>query len=119
MKVHLAAVGTMIALSFGQILLKMLATYIGSVPGRIIDQTPVMMKILAYLVGIGAIYSAVLVLWLVVLRSVELNRAFLYASLTFVFVPLLSFALLGETIRPATVIGAACIIVGIAVSALL
>jgi drug/metabolite transporter (DMT)-like permease len=119
MTIHLAAIGTMVVLSCGQILLKLLAVYIGSVQGRVLDQPNVMLRIAGFLAAIAVTYGLVFGLWMFVLRTVELNRAFLYAALTFVFVPLLSYVLLGETIRPATIAGAVLIICGIAISATL
>lgn len=118
MAVHIAAVLTMVALACGQILLKLLAVYIGGVEGRIFDQHVVLLKIAGYLGAIALTYGVVFLLWMFVLRTVDLNRAFLYASLTFVFVPLLSYFLLGETIRSSTLLGTVFIVAGIAISVL-
>jgi drug/metabolite transporter (DMT)-like permease len=115
MKIQIAAIGTMVVLSFGQILLKLLAGYVGTVQGRLLEQA-VIFRIIGYLGALALTYGVVFLLWIYVLRTVELNRAFLYAALTFVFVPLLSYMILGENIRPATVVGAALIVCGIIVS---
>jgi drug/metabolite transporter (DMT)-like permease len=67
--------------------------------------------------GVSAIYLVVIALRLYVLRSLELNRAFAFASLAFIFVPAFSYFLLGEKITIGTVAGAMLIIGGILISA--
>ena len=55
--------------------------------------------------------------WLYALKSLDLNRAFAFAALTFVFVPLLSYLILHEKLTIGTVAGGTLIIFGILVSA--
>jgi drug/metabolite transporter (DMT)-like permease len=117
--VHVAAVFAMIALSCGQIMLKLFAAQVQGVQGRIVDHPDAMLRLAAFLAALVGVYGVVFLLWIFVLRSLDLNRAFLYAALTFVFVPILSHFLLGEVVRPQTIIGAMIIVSGIAVSVLL
>lgn len=119
MIVHSAAILAMIALSCGQIMLKLFAAQVQGVQGRIFDQSDVLLRLVGFLIALVGVYGIVFILWIFVLQTLDLNRAFLYAALTFVFVPILSHFFLGEVIRPQTTIGAIMIISGIAVSVLL
>ena len=61
-------------------------------------------------------YALATVLWLLALRSTPLSIAFPVYALTFVIVPLLAHAFLGEAVGWRTFAGAAVIIVGVAIS---
>jgi drug/metabolite transporter (DMT)-like permease len=112
----LVAVATMMFLAFGQVLLKLLSTEFSRTsltPYGLWDNVIPISKLIA---GLMVTYLVVLVLWLFVLSRMELSRAFPFAALTFIFVPLLSFAIFGEQISVGVIFGASLIVLGIAVS---
>lgn len=63
-----------------------------------------------------AIYGAATLLWIHVLRSTPLTLAYPLFALTFLIVPLLSSAWLGETLQRGSLIGGAIILAGVYVS---
>ena len=70
----------------------------------------------AALVAALATYALATVLWLLALRSTPLSIAFPVYALTFVIVPILAHAFLGEAVGWRTFAGAFVIIVGVAIS---
>jgi drug/metabolite transporter (DMT)-like permease len=114
---YVAAVLTMILLSLGQVLLKRLAVKIAAAGVTFTNWHQEALNFLWLAVSVCLTYMAVLACWLYVLRSLDLNRAFSFAALTFVFVPLFSNLILGERITIGTVGGAGLIVIGIIVSA--
>ena len=117
MATYAAAVLTMILLSFGQVLLKLLAVKVADSGISFANWQQESLNFLWLGVGIGVTYAAVLGCWLYVLKSLDLNRAFAFAALTFVFVPLFSYLILGERITIGAAAGAFLIIAGIMISA--
>jgi drug/metabolite transporter (DMT)-like permease len=107
---------TMLFLSLGQIVLKLFATDISHVELSISSLTQNISLIMKNVILLIVTYGIVFCLWVFVLQKMELSRAFPFAALTFVFVPLLSHFFLGETISMPTIWGACLIIVGIVVS---
>ena len=59
------------------------------------------------------VYGTATLLWIVLLQRVPLSRAYPFAALGFVLVPLASAWLFGERISVPYVLGAAFVIVGI------
>jgi drug/metabolite transporter (DMT)-like permease len=106
MRTYVTAILTMILMSFGQVLLKSLALKLGHWPRQPLN-------FLRLGVSVSAIYVAVLICWLYVLKSVDLNRAFAFVALTFVFVPFFSYFILHEKITIGTLAGSTLIICGI------
>jgi len=116
MKAYAIAVLAMLLLSFGQVLLKLLAVR-GAAAGVSLANWQREAFSFAWLgASIVAIYACVLVCWLYVLTSFELNRAFSFVALTFALVPLFSYLLLGEKITVGTIAGSVLIIFGILVA---
>lgn len=113
---YIAAILTMISLSIGQVLLKILASKLINSDFSLNFRNE-FLRILLISGGIVLTYGVVTALWLFVLRSLDLSRAFTFASLTFVFVPLFSFLFLNERISAGTLAGTGFIVVGILVSA--
>jgi len=64
---------------------------------------------------VGVIYVFVMAMWLFVLKNMALSRAFLFVSLSFVFVPLLAHLFLKEAISAGTIVGTVLIIAGITI----
>jgi undecaprenyl phosphate-alpha-L-ara4N flippase subunit ArnE len=113
---YATAVFTMIIMSFGQVLLKSLAMKIAifqTVGGNWWKGPS---NFLALGASVFTTYVVVLVCWLYVLKALDLNRAFAFVALTFIFVPLLSNLILHERITIGTIIGSLLITTGILVS---
>ncbi|BCH21309.1 transporter [Mesorhizobium sp. L-8-10] len=68
-----------------------------------------------YLLAAFAIYGFGTIVWVHVLKSVPLTVAYPFMALTFCAVPLLAWALLGETLSLRYMIGTALIIAGLLV----
>ncbi len=62
----------------------------------------------AFLLYIGAS-----LLWIYLLQRVPLSRAYAFASLAFILVPLFAWQVFGESLGPRYLVGAACIMVGV------
>jgi len=62
------------------------------------------------------LYGMSTLLWVWLLRDVPLNRAYPFAAVAFVLVPILSYLLLDEPITVPAMLGAAFIVVGIAIA---
>ncbi len=112
----LAACLTMLFLSLGQVLLKLFAGEVSRLQFSLSTFLQNSGLFLKYFLLLGLTYGLVFCLWIFVLQKLDLSRAFPFAALTFVFVPLLSYFFLGETISMPTIWGAGLIIVGIVVS---
>lgn len=61
------------------------------------------------------VYAAATLLWLAVLARTPLSMAFPFYGLSFLLVPVFSFWLLNEPIRPQTWAGSAVILVGVVI----
>lgn len=108
-----AAIATMILVSLGQMLLKVIAERTR------LDLGPWQEQALKLLLVGGAlliIYAFAIGCWLFVLRSIELNRAYAFVGLSFVFVPVFSYFFLGEKISLNTIAGSTFIVGGIWIS---
>lgn len=68
-----------------------------------------------YLIAALAIYGFGTIVWVFVLKSVPLVVAYPFMALTFCAVPLLAFALLGETLSLRYLAGTALIVAGLLV----
>jgi len=117
MTIYTMAVLTMVLMSFGQVMLKLLAVKVAAAGISLANWQLEAFNFLWLGGGICVTYAAVLGAWLYVLKSLPLNRAFAFAALTFVFVPLFSYLILHEKISIGTVAGSTLIIIGIVVSA--
>lgn len=94
-------------ISGGQILFKLSARDWAGEPG--------LLKALLnpWLLSALAVYGACTLLWVYVLRDIELARAYPVISLSFLIVPLLSWAFLGEKFTLYSLAGALMILGGI------
>lgn len=118
--VYLGAVVVTVLLSLGNIGLKTIAVPLGQalVDLRLLNFAP-LISLLPRVVAVGCIYALGTVLWMWVLSHLALNRAFLFVSLTFVFVPLFSHLLLGEQIGTGVWVGTPLIVLGILLATML
>jgi drug/metabolite transporter (DMT)-like permease len=103
-------VGTIVLLSFGQVLFKYAAS--GLELSR--PSTFLSLPLLAALFGYGVATLA----WLCVLSLVPLSTAFPFYGLGFILVPFLSWWLLHEPFRPAVLVGGVVIMVGVFITSL-
>ena len=68
-----------------------------------------------YLLAALVIYFASTLWWVIVLRDMPLSRAYGFMAMSFVYVPALSWLLLGEPINARTVLGTLLIVGGLMV----
>ena len=109
---------TMMFLAIGQVLMKLLSSEIGRTTLTFHGLFNNFLPLAKLLLGLVATYAVVFALWMFVLQRMDLSQAFPFAGLTFVFVPLLSVAVLGEQISGGVIVGAMLIIAGIVISSL-
>lgn len=102
---------TVLALSFGQVLFKLSASSTGfNFFGRSLDMvSPTLFCAII-------VYAFATIMWLFVLKITPLRIAYPLAGLAFIFVPMLSFLLVGEQLHWNTFIGAIIICIGIWIS---
>ena len=91
-------------ISFGQILFKI------SARGMAAGESLLKSLINPYLFGALILYGGCTVLWVYLLRDVDLGKAFPIFALSFLIVPILSWALLGEGFSKFSVYGAGLIL---------
>lgn len=63
-----------------------------------------------------AIYAAATLLWVSLLRSMPLSRAYVFMSLSFVIVPVAGYFVFGENLSLSYMVGAILIVIGILVA---
>ncbi len=99
---------TPLGIAIGQILFKMSSEKLVS------DQSP--FHTLAFnpvFISALAIYGLATLMWIYVLKSVPLTYAYSFMALTFVFVPILAFFMLGEQFTVRYFVGAVLIMIGL------
>ncbi len=103
---------TVILLSIGQILFKVASTKIDiankGIWAGFLFQTNFLIAL--------SVYGIATLLWLAVLKMMQLRVAYPFVALAFVFVPLLAYFFLGEPLKITTFIGAAVIMIGVYIS---
>jgi len=101
-------IATPIMIAIGQVLFKMTSEKLvaNDAPFHTALYNPV------FILALG-IYGGATLLWIYVLKTVPLSYAYSFMALTFVAVPLLAIAFLGETVNLKYAIGAALIISGL------
>ena len=97
------------AISIGQILFKKVGVEVQSAG------TWFHFNALLFLFIAGVTYVGATVLWIHVLRTVELSRAYPYMALSFVLVPFWGWWVLGESVSITYLVGAAMIVLGLVV----
>jgi drug/metabolite transporter (DMT)-like permease len=104
------AISCVLAISAGQILFKRLGVEIQAGSG-LFSSKVIVMALTAF-----SIYGVATILWIYLLRFVPLNKAYLFMSLSFVFVPLAGHFFLAEKVSLGAIVGAAIIVLGIFVA---
>lgn len=69
-----------------------------------------------WLIGALALYGITTLVWVWVLRNAPLHLAYPFMGLAFLFVPVLSWLILGERVQMPTVIGGLLILAGITIA---
>ena len=102
-KIVIFAIATALGLAVGQLLFKLAASR-----GALTDiaLSPVLWAALV-------LYGAVTVIWVLLLREVDLSRAYPVMAATYVLVPALSVIVLGEKLGPYYPYGIVLILAGI------
>jgi drug/metabolite transporter (DMT)-like permease len=117
--VYVAAVAVQGLLAIGQVLLKLLAGRLDRTGWRMLSDWATFLHVALPAAATGLVYAITMALWVYVLQNMPLNRAFLFVSLSFVFVPLLAHFLMQEPVGLGTIVGTALIVSGIIVGVLL
>jgi multidrug transporter EmrE-like cation transporter len=107
---HVLLLTFALLLASGQILFKKAAMAVGS-------QALLQGIINGWTLAALVLYGGATLLWISILRSTPLSAAYPYAALGFVLVPLASQFIFGETLHARYLLGTACIIAGIILSA--
>lgn len=108
--VSLATIALIVAI--GQILFKMTSETLNGSEPYIVS----LLKSPVFWIAI-ALYGSATIAWIVVIKNVPISRAYMFMALTYVFVPGLSAAFLGEEISATNAVASLLIICGIAVTA--
>jgi len=94
-------------IAFGQVLFKISSR--GFAAGESLMKT----LINPYLLGAFVLYGGCTVLWVYLLRDVDLSKAYPIFALSFLIVPILSWALLGEGFSKYSLYGGGLILAGV------
>lgn len=105
---------TVLIIAIGQLLFKMVGTRLGSGGFEVLMHD---FRAAFLLVAALSIYFVATFMYIWALRQVPLSNAYLFMSLGFVIVPLLSWYFLGEHISERMMVGSVLIIAGVALSA--
>lgn len=99
---------TPLGIAIGQILFKLSSSKLASddAPLHALALNPVFILALT-------IYGIATLLWIYVLKTVPLTYAYSFMALTFVFVPILAFFVLGEQFTVRYFVGAVTIMIGL------
>lgn len=104
---------TVLLLSIGQVLFKLASESLKAAHPNILFALLNTKLIIALI-----IYALATFLWLLVLKDTPLKLAYPFVAMAFVFVPILSYFILGESLKWNNFLGAGFIIVGVIVSVL-
>lgn len=107
-----AIVFCMVVISSGQVILRILAQEI-STPVTI--DTVLRIVFNPLLIAALAMYTTTMIMWLWILRQVPLRQAYPFVALTFVFVPLIEFAIWHQRPTLSHAFGTALIVAGLVI----
>ncbi|MCL4688453.1 MAG: EamA family transporter [Burkholderiales bacterium] len=107
---YVLTLATVLAISCGQILLKIGAVSTTTVSGNV---GPLERFLNIHLFLAVALYGGATALWIWVLRTVPLGIAYPFVGLAFVFVPLLTWLVLDDPLTTRQVLGGAVIAIGV------
>jgi drug/metabolite transporter (DMT)-like permease len=104
-----------VSLACGQVLFKAAAQSVKG-PMGVDLRTALQLATNSYLLLGLVIYGAATVLWIYLLRDLELSRAYPVVALAFVLVPLLGTFVFGEQLSVRLIAGIAVVILGLAIA---
>lgn len=105
--------GIVTILSIGQILFKKASEFF---PKKITVLNVFQFLFNPYFFTACFFYASATVLWVYVLRTIPLNKAYPFVALSFIFVPILAYFLFRETISITYMIGMVLIVLGISLT---
>ena len=105
--------GCVVALAIGQVLFKICSSRIGNLFDLVRDWS----TLAIFMVAIS-IYAGSTLAWILALRTVSLNQAYIFMSASFILVPTLSYLVLGERVTPQTLVGSFVICAGVIIASL-
>lgn len=110
---YVFTIAAVCGIAAGQILFKTVASRIGGRgPAELIYDSSFMVP----LIGSLAIYGCATVLWILALQNLALSRAYMFMSLSFIIVPVVSALFLDEPLTVGFMIGLAMIVAGVTVT---
>ncbi|MGB7287540.1 MAG: hypothetical protein WBC71_11465 [Salaquimonas sp.] len=107
-------IACVVVVALGQLLFKTVGTRLGA---QGFEALLTDYKTAGIFLGALALYGLSTLGWVLALRSVPLSTAYLFMSLSFVIVPTMAWAFLGEPISGRFMIGSALIMSGIVLAA--
>ncbi|SDX72546.1 undecaprenyl phosphate-alpha-L-ara4N flippase subunit ArnF [Ruegeria halocynthiae] len=112
---YVFTITAVLGIAAGQILFKTVALRIAGRPPSVLIQDPAFM---GPLIASLAIYGVATVMWILALQSLALSRAYMFMSLSFVIVPVLSATYFGEPLTWGFLAGLSLIVVGVTLTQL-
>ena len=110
---YVFTISAVIGIAAGQILFKTVASRIaGRGPLELIHDSSFMLPLISSL----AIYGCATILWILALQNLALSRAYMFMSLSFIIVPVVSAMFLNEPLTTGFIIGLALIVTGVTVT---
>ena len=110
---YVFTIAAVMGIAAGQILFKTVASRIdGRGPYELVFDSAFM----GYLIGALAIYAVATVLWILALQTLQLSRAYMFMSLSFIIVPAISALLFNEPLTPGYLLGLGLIVAGVTVT---
>ncbi len=113
------AIVVQVLLAAGQISIKVLADRLRNLSIPQSSLTGFFFSLSLPAITVGLIYLTAAGLWVFVLKALPVSRAFPFVGLTFVFVPLLSYLVLGEQLSIGTIVGGLLIVAGVMITVFL
>ena len=111
---YLLVLGCVAGLAVGQLIFKYVGNRIASLSWSELTAHPDVAAVFA--AGV-ALYGVTTIFWVMALRELPLSRAYVFAALAFVLVPVGAWLVFGEKLTANYMIGVALIVTGIIVSA--
>lgn len=110
---YVFTITAVLGIAAGQLLFKTVASRInGRGPSELVQDNSFMLP----LIGSLAIYGCATILWILALQNLALSRAYMFMSLSFIIVPVVSAIFLNEPMTFGFLIGLALIIAGVTVT---
>ena len=103
--------GCVVALAIGQVLFKICSSRISGLLDLLRD-----VPTLSIFVAALTIYAGTTLAWILALRTIPLNQAYVFMSAGFIIVPVVSYLVLGERVSFQTMLGSAVVCAGMIIA---